>query len=59
MIDPNNAMWKPILPPVIPIPPSPPRCPWCGLNKKIYLRAGSELVCVDCAKTFQASEGSD
>ena len=34
-------------------------CPWCGLTKKVFVRAGSELVCTDCVKEFEASEGSD
>ncbi len=37
----------------------PSTCPWCGLAKKVYVRAGSELVCTDCVEVFEASEGSD
>lgn len=36
----------------------PSTCPWCGLTKKVFVRAGSELVCTDCVKEFEASEGS-
>ena len=38
---------------------SPATCPWCGFTKKVFLCAGSELVCTDCVKEFEASEGSD
>ena len=34
----------------------PSTCPWCGLNKKVYVRAGSELVCIDCVKMDAAMD---
>lgn len=37
----------------------PSTCPWCGLSKKVYVRAGSVLVCTDCIKEAQADEGGD
>ena len=35
----------------------PSTCPWCGLAKKVYVRAGSELVCTDCVKKDAAMDG--
>ena len=32
----------------------PASCPWCGEHKRVYVRAGSELVCSDCAKQAEA-----
>ncbi len=32
----------------------PSTCPWCGLRNKIYVRAGSELVCTDCRREAEA-----
>ena len=32
----------------------PSTCPWCQLNKKVYVRAGSELVCTDCRREAEA-----
>ncbi len=34
----------------------PSTCPWCGLRKKVYVRAGSELVCIDCVKKDAAMD---
>jgi hypothetical protein len=36
----------------------PSTCPWCGLAKKVYVRAGGELVCTDCNKEAQAIEAT-
>jgi len=32
----------------------PASCPWCGVYKRVYVRAGSELVCVECAREAEA-----
>ena len=37
----------------------PALCPWCGLHKQVYVRAGSELVCQDCSKEAQAREAME
>jgi len=34
----------------------PSTCPWCGLRNKIYIRAGSELVCTDCVEKDAAMD---
>ncbi len=39
-------------------PPRPTTCPWCGQHKLVYIRAGSDLVCVDCSKQAQALEAT-
>ncbi len=36
----------------------PSTCPWCGLAKKVFVRAGSELVCADCVKTDAAMDAT-
>ncbi len=36
----------------------PSTCPWCGLSKKVYVRAGSELVCIDCVKKDAAMDAT-
>ncbi len=28
----------------------PASCPWCGLYKRVYVRAGTELVCEECKR---------
>jgi hypothetical protein len=38
--------------------PSPTACPSCGLNAPVYVRLGSELVCVDCKSLAGAGEAS-
>ncbi len=34
----------------------PSTCPWCQLAKKVFVRAGSELVCTDCVKKDAAMD---
>jgi len=37
-------------------------CPWCGHVKHVYIRAGGELVCTDCATqaaALDATAGDD
>ncbi len=36
----------------------PSTCPWCGLRKKVYVRAGSELVCIDCVEKDAAMDAT-
>ena len=36
----------------------PSTCPWCGLTKKVYVRAGSELVCTDCVEKDAAMDAT-
>ena len=36
----------------------PSTCPWCQLAKKVYVRAGSELVCTDCVKKDAAMDAT-
>ena len=32
----------------------PSTCPWCGIPNKVFVRAGSELVCTDCRREVEA-----
>ena len=34
-------------------------CPWCGRVKRVYVRAGSDLVCAECAQRAQAIEATE
>ncbi len=36
----------------------PSTCPWCQLAKKVYVRAGSELVCTDCVEKDAAMDAT-
>ena len=36
----------------------PSTCPWCGLAKKVFVRAGSELVCTDCVEKDAAMDAT-
>ena len=36
----------------------PASCPWCGLAKKVFVRAGSELVCTDCVEKDAAMDAT-
>ncbi len=36
----------------------PSTCPWCGLSKKVFVRAGSELVCTDCVEKDAAMDAT-
>ncbi len=38
--------------------PTVATCPWCGHARRVYIRAGSELVCATCAQQAQAIEAT-
>ena len=49
---------EPLLPPVRTIADKlriygPSQCPACGERRKIYLRTGDDLVCLECGLTTQ------
>jgi len=38
--------------------PEPSTCPWCGQHRRVYVRAGYELVCRACSLEAQAIEAT-
>lgn len=34
----------------------PATCPWCGVYKRVYVRAGTELVCQECKREAEGLE---